>query len=214
LRGGAGSANVKLVKTKKQAIRLVKQAFGRGFPQFDRWNDFMERLRRYRERRGSLWSVCKGVGRLFIITEFAKMHGREKGYAYFQDFIPGNAFDIRIIVIGEKAFAFKRFVRKNDFRASGGGNFAYRKEEIDERCVRIAFELNEKINSQSIAYDFVFDEQNTPLIVEISYGFIKEVYDRCEGYWDRELNWHEGENFDFCGWMVENLIAGKPVEIK
>jgi len=28
----------------------------------------------------------------------------------------------------------------------------------------------------------------------------------CEGYWDREMNWHPGENFDFCGWMVEDVL--------
>ena len=31
LRGGAGSANVRLVRTRGQAIRLIKKAFGSGF---------------------------------------------------------------------------------------------------------------------------------------------------------------------------------------
>jgi hypothetical protein len=97
-------------------------------------------------------------------------------------------------------------VRKNDFRASGGGNIVYNKKEIDKRCVKIAFEVNEKIKAQSIAYDFVFDKKNNPLIVEISYGYSAPAYDKCEGYWDKEMSWHEGENFDFCGWMIENLI--------
>jgi glutathione synthase/RimK-type ligase-like ATP-grasp enzyme len=213
LRGGAGSANVKLTKTKKQAKKFVKKAFGQGFPQFDRRNNFMERLRKYKEGKDTLLGICKGIGRLFITTEFDKMHGREKGYVYFQDFIPGNKFDIRVVVIGDKAFALKRLVRRNDFRASGGGNIIYNKEEIDERCVEIAFEVNEKIKSQSIAYDFVFDRQDNPLIVEISYTYTALAYDKCEGYWDREMKWHEGTHFDFCGWMVENLIAGKPVEV-
>lgn len=24
--------------------------------------------------------------------------------------------------------------------------------------------------------------------------------------WTPDMQWHEGSNFDFCGWMVENLI--------
>jgi len=203
LRGGAGSANVKLAKTKLQAKKFIRKAFSSGFSQFDRLGYFKERYSKWRQGKDTLIGVCKGFARLFIPTEFAKMHHREKGYAYFQDFIPNNSFDIRVIVIGDKAFAFKRMVRKNDFRASGSGNFIYDKNQIDERCVKIAFDINNKINSQSIAYDFVFDESNIPLIVEISYGFIAKVYDKCEGYWDREMNWHAGENFDFCGWMVE-----------
>src|SRR5690554_3906527 len=37
LKGGAGSANVKLVKTYKEAKRLINKAFGKGFAQYDRF---------------------------------------------------------------------------------------------------------------------------------------------------------------------------------
>lgn len=205
LRGGAGSANVKLARTKSQAKKFIKKAFGRGFSQFDRLGHLKERFSRFRQGKDTFIGVSKGIARLFIPTEFAKMYHREKGYVYFQDFIPNNSFDIRVVVVGNKAFALKRLVRKGDFRASGGGNIIYDKDQIDDRCVMIAFEVNEKIQSQSIAYDFVFDKDNNPLIVEISYGYAAPAYDKCEGYWDRDLNWHKGENFDFCGWMVVNL---------
>ena len=202
LRGGAGSANVQLVPTKKDAIRLVNRAFGKGFPQFNRRGNLKERIHKYKEGKDTLWGVCKGIGRLFIPTELAKMVGPEKGYVYFQDFIPNNVFDIRIIIVGDKAFGIKRLVRKNDFRASGSGNIIYKKQAIDERCVQIAFNINDKIKAQSIAFDFVFDANNQPLIIEISYGFMAKVYDPCEGYWDKDLNWHEG-SFNPYGWMVE-----------
>ena len=202
LRGGAGSAHVKLAKTKSQAKKFVRKAFGRGFSQLDKIGYLKDKYRKWREGKDKL-GLIKGLYRLFIKTEFAKMYHKEKGYVYFQDFIPNNSFDIRVVVVGDKAFALKRLVRKNDFRASGGGNLIYDINQIDERCVRIAFEVNEKIKSQSIAYDFVFDENNNPLIVEISYGYAAPAYDKCEGYWDRDLNWHEGENFDFYGWMIE-----------
>jgi len=42
LRGGAGSANVQLVPTKKEAIRLVNKAFGKGFSQFNRRGNLKE----------------------------------------------------------------------------------------------------------------------------------------------------------------------------
>jgi glutathione synthase/RimK-type ligase-like ATP-grasp enzyme len=209
LREGAGSVNVRLVKTKREAKKIIKTAFGRGFPQFDKIGYVLDMIKKYKSGNETLIRVCKSFKMFFVSNEFDKMHGREKGYVYFQDFIPNNKFDIRVVVVGDKAFALKRLVRKNDFRASGGGSIVYNKEEIDERCVKIAFEVNEKIKSQSIAYDFVFDEKNTPFIVEISYGYTAPAYDKCEGYWDREMNWHAGQNFDFCGWMVETLIVGK-----
>ena len=40
----------------------------------------------------------------------------------------------------------------------------------------------------------------------MGYGYAVSFYDPCEGYWDRDMNWYPGQKFDFCGWMVENLI--------
>lgn len=206
LRGGAGAANVKLAHDTKEARQLVRKAFGRGFTQFDRAGYLKERYRKWREGKDSFVGVLKGIGRLFIVTDFAKMHHREKGYAYFQDFIPNNTFDVRVCVVGNQAFALKRLTRKGDFRASGSGNIVYDKSQIDERCVKIAFEVNDKLKMQSVAFDFVFDENNNPLIVEISYCYAIKAYDFCEGYWTSDMAWHPGDHFDFCGWMVEDLI--------
>ena len=203
LRGGAGSSNVKLARTKSQAKKFVNKAFGRGFTQFDRFSHFKERYSKWRQGKDTFIGVCKGFARFFIPTEFAKMHHKEKGYVYFQDFIPNNSFDIRIVVVGEKAMAEKRFVRKNDFRASGSGEFSYDNINID--AIKIAFDVAEKLKLQSVAFDFIFDNNN-PLIVEMSYGFGMKGISLAPGYWDKELNWHAGENFDFCGWMVEDLI--------
>lgn len=206
LRGGAGAANVSLVRTKTEAKRKVRKAFKRGFSQFSRIGYLKERYYNYKCGKEPFLSLCKGIARLFIQPEFAKMHSREKGYVYFQDFIPNNTFDIRVVVVGDKAFALKRLCRENDFRASGGGRIIYDKDQIDERCIEIAFAVNEKLHSQSIAYDFVFNAQNSPLIVEISYGYLVSAYGKCQGYWTRDMKWHPGENFDFCGWMIEDLI--------
>lgn len=205
LRGGAGAANVKLVSSRTAAKSLIKRAFGRGFPQFDRLGYLKERFNKFKSGKDSFIGILKGFVRLFIPTEFSRLHPNEKGYIYFQDFIPNNDFDIRIIVVKDKAFGLKRFTRKGDFRASGSGNLHYDKKDISEECVKIAFEVADKLDSQSIAFDFIFDGIK-PLIVEISYGYSIKAYDKCEGYWDKNMNWYQGENFDICGWMVENLI--------
>ena len=205
LRGGAGSSNVKLVHSKSDAFKLINKAFGKGFPSYDKWGNLKEELRKFTINKGTTRDVLKSIRRLFVSTEFARIHGREKGYVLFQKFIPNNTFDIRIITIGDKAFGLKRLVRKGDFRASGSGFIEYEKEKIDERCVAIAFEVSANLNGQCVAYDFVFDEQNNPLIVEINYGFAHEAYFKCPGYWDGQLNWHE-ESFNATHWMIDLLI--------
>ncbi|OJU58191.1 MAG: hypothetical protein BGN93_11720 [Acinetobacter sp. 39-4] len=157
--------------------------------------------------------VLKAFYRLFVLPRFARQYPKEAGYVYFQEFMPENKFDIRVIVIGEKAFAIKRMVRANDFRASGSGNILFDRDEIDVECVKIAFDTNRKIGSQSVGYDFVFDINNKPLIVEISYGFGVAAYDPCPGYWDADLKWHPG-SFNPQEWMVEELIKTVESNVK
>lgn len=202
---GAGSANVKLVSTENQAIRLVNKAFGKGFSQFDGWGYVKEKYNKYKERKVPFIEIPKSLGRLLISTQFNKRFHKEKNYAYFQDFIPNNEFDIRIVVIGNKAFGIKRMVRKNDFRASGGGSLHYEKDNFDVKTLRLAFKAAKTIKSQCAAFDFVYDENNNPLIVEVSFGFAYKAYDKCEGYWDDELNWNPGK-FNPQYWIIENLI--------
>ena len=204
LRSGAGSQNVKLVKTKTEAIRLINRAFGPGFSQYDAWPNLKERIRKYRLGKSSLWDVIKGIIRLAYPPAFSKIHGKERNYIYFQDFIPGNDHDIRAIVIDKKAFAIKRTVRKNDFRASGGGNNLYEKELFDKATLNLSFEMAEKLKTQCVAFDFVYQDGN-PLIMEISYGFQQAGYEACPGFWDKELNWQDGK-FNPYGWMVEKVI--------
>ena len=205
LRGGAGSNNVFLIRSRHDAAGKVRQAFRQGFPQDNGWRIFWDHIERQKMGRPPLLEVLKSFLRTLYPTKFTKFKGNEKGYVYFQDFIPDNDHDIRIVVIGNRAFGIKRFVRKNDFRASGSGQLLYRKQDINETCLPIAFGISHKISAQCMTYDFIFDKQNGPLVTEISYGFSKEPYDTCQGYWDSELNWHEGP-FNFCGWMVEDLV--------
>lgn len=204
LRRGAGSSQVRLAESKKEARQLVRKAFGRGFRQYDSSSNLKERWRLYRSGKTTLWNVLKGIIRLGYTTEFDRVAGNEKGYAYFQDFIPENTSDTRVIVINNKAFAIKRIVRENDFRASGSGKIQYKKELFDEETLKLSFDLADRLNSQSLALDYVYNG-GEPLIVEISFGYTCEVYEPCEGYWDRELNWHPGP-FNPQHWMVESCL--------
>ena len=206
LRGGAGSSNVHLIHTKEQAKRFIHKAFTSGFSSISRLGFFKERVWHFRRDKNlkSLLEISKGVARLFIPTEQEHELNKEKGYIYFQKFIPSNAFDIRIIVIGNRAFGIKRMVRKNDFRASGSGSIIFDPDQIDPQCLKLAFEYTAKIGAQSVAYDFIFQNQ-TPVLVEISYAFLHEVYRKCPGYWDENLIWHEGEFFS--EWFnVEDMV--------
>lgn len=205
LRTGAGSQNVRLVNNFKEANHLIRKAFRRGFPYYNPVKGFYERWRLYNQKKTDLKDIVEGLIRFIIPPPFARHGVRERGYVYFQEFIPGNDHDIRVVVIDDKAFAIKRLVRKGDFRASGSGDILYEKNFFQEEIINLSFEIARKLKTQCVAFDFIYDKE-TPLLVEISYGFSPEGYDSCPGYWDNEINWHEGP-FNPYGWMVESIIS-------
>lgn len=194
LRRGAGSSNVKLAHSATEARALAERAFSSGFSPISHYGQ--DALKRYRvaKSRGDLLNVVKRLPRvLATIKGNRKMMGREKGYIYFQDFIPDNQFDTRVTVIGDRAFAYTRNVRPGDFRASGSGDVVYDTNRINPRCVEIAFNVTQKVGSQSMAFDFVSGEQQQPFILEVSYGYIPQLVHSCPGYWDGRLNWCKGQ---------------------
>jgi glutathione synthase/RimK-type ligase-like ATP-grasp enzyme len=203
LRGGAGSQNVRLIRSKRHAKSLIRKAFSRGFPVYNPVGSLKERWRKYKLGKTNLRDIIKGAIRFVLPPPYASIKGRDKGYIYFQEYIPGNKFDIRVIVIGDKAFAIKRMVRKDDFRASGSGIILYGQEHFNKETISLSFQMAEQIKSQCAAFDFVYTRDKI-FVVEVSYGFVKEGYDPCTGYWDINLNWHEGQ-FNPCGWMVESV---------
>ena len=207
LRGGAGSANVRLAATKSDALQLIQRSFGHGFSQYDAVGNLKERIRKYQLGKTGLFDIVKGLIRFIYPTRYAVIAGRERGYIYFQEFVPGNDHDIRVIVVDDKAFAIKRMVRDNDFRASGSGNIKYEKENFKEDSIKVSLTIAKKLHSQCVALDYVYKD-GRPLLVEVSYGFVKDVYDQCVGYWDSNLHWYEG-TFNPYGWMVDTVMRYK-----
>lgn len=192
LRVGAGSVNVSLAKTKEQARRLIEIAFNKGFSHINRLSRFKNTLWVLKKDKNltAVKRVLTGFARLFIPIEKERFSCNEKGYIYFQDFIPGNDYDTRLIVVGNRCFGARRYCRKGDFRASGSGILKYEPKLIDKKSIQIAFETAKKAGLQSVAFDFIMEDQS-PKIIEISYCFpMGPMVDKCPGYWDEALVFH------------------------
>ena len=154
LRRGASSSNVKLVRSAREARALARRLFSAGFSPVPHYrNDAVTRYRSARRKGDLLNAVKRFPQALATIRGKKKLIGYEKGYAYFQDFIPGNHFDTRVTVIGDRAFAFTRNVRPGDFRASGSGDVVFDGGRINQKYLEIAFAVARKIGSQSMAFD-------------------------------------------------------------
>lgn len=214
MRCGAGSSNVRLVKNKKQARQLIKKAFSaKGFSNQDYVNMMKIALKAIIHGKKRFYQFFKYL----LLTVFPNLSKErrhlipnEKGYILFQDYVENEGFDIRVVVVGDKAFAVKRLCREGDFRASGSGNPRYEKEHFSDAIIKMSFDFAEKMKCDLINFDYIIDLNGTPHLCEMSYGTIKSLYYPCVGYWDKSLTWHEGKHFDWCGWMVELLKEQKP----
>ena len=208
LKGGASASNVRLVQTRRKAEKLINQCFGKGFSQY-RWKECLkEEWRKYKEGKVGLRNVLRPLYYALkpYPTEYSHYHQKEIGYAYFQDYIKDNDSDLRVVIIGDKAIGEKRYVRKDDFRASGSGKFEYVK--LREDVLQIAFSTAKRLHLQSVAFDFIFCD-NEPLIVEMSYGFGTHGISHCNGYYTKDLQWHNEPEPNFWNWMIQNLITQK-----
>jgi glutathione synthase/RimK-type ligase-like ATP-grasp enzyme len=193
LRHGAGGRHVRLLQTRRALRSYVKRMFGRGFFRRPAYlNDAQTRFKAAIHSEG-----LKGIGRRIIRAPRMIRNNlreqqnweRERQYVFFQEFIPNNAWDYRLMIVGERCWGFRRFVRPNDFRASGSHNWDVDHTRIPLEIVRTAFEIADRLDMQSVAFDFVMDRDGRPLVVEASYSYGYDPGD-SEWFWDRELHWH------------------------
>jgi len=193
LRCGSGSRNVQLVNSPNEARRLAQKAFREGYKPSGSILNYINAYKVVKARRDRrLWDFMRSIpGKVHRRLSRNYLLGRERGYIYFQEFMPDNNHDTRITVIGRRAFGFIRQVRPGDFRASGGGGIVYDQDAISPDCIRTAFRVAHQLKAQSMAFDFVNDVSGEARIVEVSYGYAsKPVFD-CGGFWDPDLIWHD-----------------------
>lgn len=207
LTGGAGSSNVKLIHSEKEAKKIIRRAFGKGFIAFDQRKYFLEEtLSKYRKHK-SLWRLLKSFRHLLKPLNKDWVNHIEKNYVYFQEFMPNNDYDLRLVVVNqERIFGLKRHNREGDFKASGSGNMDYLNNNVDKSILKLALEVAKKLKMNSVAYDIVFDKEQNPVIIEITYAYSTSAYEKCPGYWDSNFIWHNGEIGNYSSWMVDEVI--------
>lgn len=185
---GAGSENVRLIDTRATAVRWIEALFSSGVrslgdeapgPWPSRWARIRAAWRLVRrgyppapEPAGLPWEV-------------------HRNYVLFQEYLPNNAHDTRITVIGNRAFGFRRWNRDQDFRASGSGKIDYEHTQIDPAFIRLAFETTKRLCAQSCAIDGLW-RGSEAVVGEVSYTYVSWAVQHCPGHWDRDLVWHPG----------------------
>lgn len=190
---GYKSVNVRLVRDPDAAQYYVDQLFGPGVTSLGYRPAPRSRLLLRRLRIAS--ETIRGRYSSAPNAEADMQHG----YFLAQEFLPGNKYDIRVVIIGKRAFAFRRFTQPDDFRASGAGLEDYNSRKVDEEVIRLGYQVASKLRVQTIAVD-VLRNGLKPVIGELGLTYPSYGVRECPGHWilDGEpdsgsLTWVEGQ---------------------
>ena len=185
LRSGVRSENVMLLRSEAEAVRMARRLFGRGVE--------MLRPPRFAALR-VISRPIRSILRLGLGYPPLPRPEIHRGYMLVQEFVDGNEFDTRITIIGDRAFAFRRANRPNDFRASGSHLKDDDPSKIALDSVRLAFDAARALQMPALCFD-VLRQNGKPVITEISYYFNAPSIRECPGHWrdrDGELEWQAG----------------------
>jgi glutathione synthase/RimK-type ligase-like ATP-grasp enzyme len=194
LASGITSENVGLLKSAADARYWIHRLFRHGAVTLNRDRPLVRPRSLARRFLNAAQVVSTGA-----LPPIGDRTDLQKGYLLIQEFLEGNTFDTRITVIGNRAFAFRRLNRPNDFRASGSGLIDWAPASIAEDAVALAFRVARSLSTQSLAVD-VLRRHGEPVINEISYYYEGWAVAACPGHWrltrdapDATLEWVDGQ---------------------
>jgi glutathione synthase/RimK-type ligase-like ATP-grasp enzyme len=90
----------------------------------------------------------------------------QKNFVYFQEYVPNDGYDIRIITIADSIFGYYRKAPKGDFRASGMG--LVEKRELPPEAIKIAREVNDVLKCSMLVVDLLRGSDGRYYIIELS----------------------------------------------
>ena len=212
LRGGAGSLNVRLLRDRDQARKMVAVMFGKGVAALPPGRAVQAAAASARQHKRDLsWLLRNGRRVIGTYLQRLRATDAQRGYILLQRFIEGNDHDVRVMVVGHRAFSSRRQVRRGDFRASGSGqNIFLDEHEVDKRLIDIGFRIARDVGAQSLALDFVFEPvTNEPVLLEMSYVMPPKALDAHKGYFDEAFVWHPG-SYDLARMVLQDLLDAAP----
>lgn len=189
---GYQASNVRLVRSRAEALFYVDQLFSHGAIALGYRPASRPRLLLRRMRAAT---ELFGGRNPYGPTPHADL---QYGYFFVQEFLPDNPFDVRVTVTGNRASVFRRFNRPGDFRASGSGNIDWDPSQVAEDAVRLGYRVAKESGSQTITVD-VLRRKGEPVIIELGLAYASWCVRDCPGHWELHgepesgsLEWVEG----------------------
>jgi glutathione synthase/RimK-type ligase-like ATP-grasp enzyme len=210
---GFRGSNVVLIKRKDEAKYYVEQMFGPGMVNLDYKPATV--TRQFLRRARIAAEILRGGNPRTPSSKVELQHG----YFYAQEFLPGNEFDTRVVVVGARAYAMRRRNRPDDFRASGSGSYELDDPEQNKEFVRLAFRVAETLGLDTVSIDGL-RRNGQPVVGEIGSAYPLNPLSFSPAHWvlsgraqDGQLEWVKGQARIEDAWFNDFLakLALRPV---
>ena len=142
---GAGSISVYKVENKKELLKYAKK--------------IMRSKECYQYYLRAIYKKIKGN-----LNEHYFEDEKYFGRLVLQQYVPNLECDWKILVFGDKYYALRRMVRKNDFRASGSGMFAF--EDPEHSILDYAQKIYDKMDVPFLSLDLCIDTKGEVYLIE------------------------------------------------
>lgn len=194
LKKGAGSSNVRLIKSKIRLMYYLMRSFTIGFASVSYFRIGYDLISKALIKF-QISPLLRGLKYLMYspIDLFLNASNRERGYLYLQEFVPNQEGDIRVLVAFDRFVVLERANRHNDFRASGSGLFRF-PTKVDNLLLNNAQEIANKLGTRWVALDFLVDQGSYKLI-EYSYGCSLNTY-IGKGFFSLDGVFHDANKFN------------------
>jgi glutathione synthase/RimK-type ligase-like ATP-grasp enzyme len=123
-------------------------------------------LKRYTKKLSSSKYLLHDVKDKLRTIKYGKRYKKEslnRKKFIAQNYIPGLNNDYKILVYGNKCFVLYRGVREGDFRASGSGNFHFKKN-LPNGILDYAYLVKKSFDVPNISLDIAYDGKGFHLI--------------------------------------------------
>lgn len=110
-----------------------------------------------------LGSITKNAVKFFY--KYKNKYPSAFGRVIAQELIPNLQFDWKVLVFYNQVFSLKRYVRNNDFRASGSGKFDY-EAEASHSLIKFSESIRDKLNLPFVSLDIAETESGDFFVIE------------------------------------------------
>ena len=108
-----------------------------------------------------------------------------------QPFVPNLEYDYKVLVFFEKVYVLKRYVKKNDFRASGSGLWEFTDDKnVPKAVLDFSYSCYEKLDLPFVSLDICSDEKQCYLIEFQGNHFGPVTLLNSKGYFDYNQSWN------------------------